>query len=101
MATVRRMVIAPFLQIGKEEPKIPFLRVLAFNRRGAELMKNIKKNSDIPIVTVFTPELASRTEFAEQIELERRATDIFQLSTPTVGASFSDFTRKITLSGEE
>ena len=101
MATVRRMVIAPFLQIGKEEPKIPFLRVLAFNRRGAELMKNIKKNSDITLVTVFTPELASRTEFAEQIELERRATDIFQLSTPTVGASFSDFTRKITLSGEE
>lgn len=95
MATVRRMVIAPFLRIKKEEPDLPFLRVLAFNERGAEIMKNIKKSSELPLVTNFTPELAARPEFAEQIELERRATDIFALSTPVISDAFSDYTEKI------
>lgn len=97
MATVRRMIIAPFLGIKKEEPTIPFLHVLAFNAHGAEMMKNIKKSSDLPLITNFTPELAARTEFAEQIALERRATDIFSLATPVIGSAFSDYTEKITM----
>lgn len=95
MATVRRMVIAPFLKIKKEEPDLSFLRVLAFNERGAEIMKNIKKSSKLPLMTNFSPELAARPEFAEQIELERRATDIFALSTPVISDAFSDYTEKI------
>lgn len=95
MATVRRMVIAPFLKIKKEEPDLSFLRVLAFNERGAEIMKNIKKSSELPLMTNFTPELAARPEFAEQIGLERRATDIFALSTPVISDAFSDYTEKI------
>ena len=97
MATVRRMIIAPFLGIKKAEPTIPFLRVLAFNARGAEIMKNIKKSSDLPLITNFTPELAAVSEFAEQIVLERRATDIFSLATPVIGSAFSDYTEKITM----
>ena len=97
MATVRRMIIAPFLGIKKEEPTIPFLRVLAFNSRGAEIMKNVKKSSGLPLITNFTPELAAVPEFAEQIALERRATDIFSLATPVIGSAFSDYTEKITM----
>ena len=97
MATVRRMIIAPFLGIKKAEPTIPFLRVLAFNARGAEIMKNIKKSSDLPLITNFTPELAAVPEFAKQIALERRATDIFSLATPVMGSAFSDYTEKITM----
>lgn len=97
MATVRRMIIAPFLGIKKEEPTIPFLRVLAFNSRGAEIMKNVKKSSGLPLITNFTPELAALSEFAEQITLERRATDIFSLATPVIGSAFSDYTEKITM----
>ena len=97
MATVRRMIIAPFLGIKKEEPTIPFLRVLAFNSRGAEIMKNVKKSSGSPLITNFTPELAAVPEFAEQIALERRATDIFSLATPVIGSAFSDYTEKITM----
>ena len=97
MATVRRMIIAPFLGIKKAEPTIPFLRVLAFNSRGAEIMKNVKKSSGLPLITNFTPELAAVPEFAEQIALERRATDIFSLATPVIGSAFSDYTEKITM----
>ncbi len=97
MATVRRMIIAPFLGIKKAEPTIPFLRVLAFNSRGAEIMKNVKKSSGLPLITNFTPELAAFPEFAEQIALERRATDIFSLATPVIGSAFSDYTEKITM----
>ena len=101
MATVRRMVIAPFLGIKKEESPISYLRVLAFSKRGAELMKNIKKNSDLPLITNFTPELAARPEFAEQIALERKATDLFSLSTPVIGSAFSDYTEKIAMIREK
>lgn len=97
MATVRRMIIAPFLGIKKAEPTIPFLRVLAFNSRGAEIMKNVKKSSGLPLITNFTPELAALSEFAEQIALERQATDIFSLATPVIGSAFSDYTEKITM----
>ena len=97
MATVRRMLIAPFLGIKKEEPTIPFLRVLAFNSRGAEIMKNVKKSSGLPLITNFTPELAALSEFAEQIALERRATDLFSLAMPVIGSAFSDYTEKITM----
>lgn len=97
MATVRRMIIAPFLGIKKEEPTIPFLRVLAFNSCGAEIMKNVKKSSGLPLITNFTPELAAVPEFAEQIALERRATDLFSLAMPVIGSAFSDYTEKITM----
>ncbi len=97
MSTVRRMVIAPFLGIKKEEPPISFLRVLAFGKRGAEIMKNIKKSSELPLVTNFTPELAANPEFARQIETERRASDVFSLATPVIGSAYSDFTQKTSM----
>ena len=38
----------------KDLPQIPYIRVLAFNNKGREIIKTIKNSSDIEIITKFS-----------------------------------------------
>ena len=38
----------------KDLKELPYLRVLAFNDRGCEILKEIKKNSEIEVITKFS-----------------------------------------------
>lgn len=63
-----------------------YARVLAFNDRGTELLKQMKKNASIPIITKTTSYLDSKkrcqqklTTFEEMLAIDTYATELYNL----------------------
>ena len=74
-ARLRRALIAGALELPAELPLLPppYLRALAFNRRGAALLKKMRSAAAIPVVqTGREAETAAPAFFA----VEKRATDL-------------------------
>lgn len=90
MATVKRAVISAYLRI-KNRPlcPVPYVHVLAFSETGREMIKQIPEN-----VTVVSNLSKIKDVFPDFADEERRATDLFFLSTPEIGPGFSEYTRK-------
>lgn len=78
-ARIRRIIINYFLGITAEDLKtpIPYIRVLGFNRNGAELIRNA--DAKLPIITKAA-DIAGMGESAQRIfSAECRAGDIYSL----------------------
>ena len=79
MSRLRRMLLCLFLGITQEmiETPPPYLRALAFNDRGRQLLREMK--GERPIVTGTVPDTPeARSYYA----LERRAADLYGLFAP-------------------
>lgn len=75
---LRRMLLCLFLGLSQADMnrEIPYLRVLAFNDRGRELLRGMKETSRYPLVSGAVP---SAPEAQEYFALESRATDLYGL----------------------
>lgn len=84
LSRIRRMVLAAYLGVTADMTKepVPYIRVLAANSRGQELLKKMKKTASVPILT--KPASAKKLpENARRIfELEVRASDLYALLYP-------------------
>lgn len=81
LSRIRRTLLCLFLGIDREKLALvpPYLRVLAFNDRGREVLSGIKKSGGLPIVSGQIPDTeAARTYF----QMEARATDLYGLFAP-------------------
>lgn len=84
MARLRRMIVMAYLGIKTtdrtEAP--PYIKVLAFNNRGRELIREADGKSGVPIITkpahAKKPDAKGRALF----ELEAHATDLYVLGYP-------------------
>lgn len=90
MSRIRRIVLSAFLGIDNTQfGKIPgYIRVLAANSRGLEMLESARKVSKLPIV-LRTSELKSDPVFA----CECTATDLFGLACECPIPCATDFTR--------
>jgi hypothetical protein len=60
--------------------KPEYIRVLGFNKTGEEILRDCRKNSEMPIILKAT-EIKQLSEKAQKMfELENRATDLYLLS---------------------
>ena len=77
---LQRMLLCAYLGLTEELQKqpIPYIRVLAMNSRGQELMRSLRKSSDLPIL--HPGEEAPQSPYAG---LERRAEDLYGLFRQT------------------
>lgn len=80
-ARLRRLVLWAYLGLtAADRPDHPpYIRVLGFNARGQELLRQMKKSAALPVITkpahtAKLPEQARRL-----FELERRCTDLYDL----------------------
>ena len=72
-ARLRRILMCLYLGIKKEDIiELPYIRVLALNEKGAEILKRAKKSSSIPIVT----SLSEAKKISSIAEKEAFATDM-------------------------
>lgn len=73
---LQRMLLCALLGLTEEMQKepIPYIRVLAMNERGQELMRVIRKRSDVPVL--HPGEGAPKSPYSE---LERRTEDLYGL----------------------
>ena len=73
---LQRMLLCAYLGLTEDMLKepVPYIRVLAMNSRGQELMRDLRKNSAVPIL--HPGEEAPRGAYAQ---MERRAEDLYGL----------------------
>ncbi len=93
-ARLRRLVMSAFLgiEVGVRTQCPPYLRVLAFNERGRELLREIKERGILPIVTKPSHGLALSGAAGALFALEGRCTDLYALCYPTVRPSGLEYT---------
>ncbi len=84
-ARIRRIVLSTLLGLTAEmaSKPVPYIRVLGFNQRGAELLREMKKSASLPIVTKAADVADLSTEAKEMFALECRATDVYNLLSET------------------
>ncbi len=94
---LRRIILCALLGITKRDVSlsVPYIRVLGFNSKGAQLLKEMKGKSKLPIITKKA-DLSSLGEEAQRVyDLECRARDIFSLALPVPDESGKEMTDKI------
>ncbi len=82
LARIRRLVLSAFLGVDNSffMQKPEYVRVLGFNKKGEEIIRACRKNSEIPIVLKAT-EINNLSPTAQKMfQLENRATDLYMLS---------------------
>lgn len=95
---IRRIIINALLNITKENLKqpVPYLRVLAFNEKGAGLLGEIKKSGTLPIITNVADGYKNLNDRAKMIfDIDLLASDIYSLATDKVKNCGEDFTRAV------
>lgn len=94
---LRRIVICALLGITKSDfsAPIPYIRVLGFNKKGAEVLKQAKNNAVLPVVTKSS-DLKYMDSHAEKFfELECKSRDIFSLCLPYPDICGKEMTDKL------
>ncbi len=96
LSRVRRMVLCAFL--GVETARLlqppPYIRVLGFNARGAEILARAKDTASLPVGTSLADMVRLGGDGKRFAELEAAATDLFVLCAPDAQACGLDFTMK-------
>ena len=81
MSRIRRMILCAWLGILCEDSKgePPYIRVLAANEKGCEMLRDIKKKTELPIIT--KPAAAKGMKI---FMLEAKATALYNLTAPDI-----------------
>ncbi len=92
LARIRRLVLSAFLGLDNSYfmKPLPYVRVLGFNKKGKDVIKQAKGNSNTPIVTKVS-EIKDSPVFA----VESKATDLYNLSLRTPKPCGTEYTFKI------
>lgn len=97
MAKVKRVILS--LLIGITEIQIqclpPYARVLAFNKKGKEILALTKKTKKIPVGTSLAKLGRLDCDAHYFAELESRATDIYSLAWEKIRPAEQDYRKKI------
>ena len=92
-ARIRRLALWAFLGMTQaDRPQAPsYLRVLGFNDRGRELLKEMKTAAKLPIITKPAHIRELSPEAQQLFKLECRGTDLFGLCFDTPKPKGLDF----------
>lgn len=79
-ARIRRIILKAYLGITKEyTEKVPYIRILGFNSKGQEILAQIKKSANLPIISRYG-DIDALDEYGKTLfELECRCTDLYNL----------------------
>lgn len=97
LSKIRRIILCSYLGITKKDLKrdIPYIRILGFNSSKTELLKNIKKNSSLPIITKKSDVDNLNSNSKHIFNLEVVSTDLYNLSTPQIQKCGLDISQKM------
>lgn len=83
---IRRIVTSLWLGIKAEDAQaeVPYIRVIGFNERGREILKASKESAKLPVIMKTSQIQALSKEARHVFELECKATDLYNLTTPRI-----------------
>ncbi|MGN1316715.1 MAG: nucleotidyltransferase family protein [Acutalibacteraceae bacterium] len=96
---LRRIVLCSLLGIKKEDvlTKVPYIRVLGFNEKGAQLLKTAKETASLPIITKSSETDVLGDDAKRVFALECFARDVFSLALPKADFCGKEMTDKIVI----
>ncbi|MBD5148025.1 MAG: nucleotidyltransferase family protein [Oscillibacter sp.] len=86
-ARLRRMVLRAYLGLTDTPGEVPYLRVLAANARGRELLARMRTTASLPVVTKPADVRRLGGSAQELFRLEARAADLYALAYPDLRAA--------------
>ncbi len=91
-ARLRRLALSAFLKAKKDDipEKVPYIRILGCNVVGADVLKDARINSKIPVIMRSTALKDDKT-----FEFEAKASDIYALSQSIPDPCGSEFTNGV------
>ena len=89
-ARLRRMVLWAYLGLtpAKLPERVAYLRVLAANARGRELLGRMRQTASLPVLTKPADVRRLPVDARQQLELEARSTDLYTLAYPSLAAAW-------------
>ena len=92
-ARLSRIITCAYLGITREcaDVQPQYIRVLAFNERGTEILKEMKKTAALPVLTTARSFKALDENARAMLDIDLRASDLFALCTPIVQRCGEDF----------
>lgn len=90
MSRVKRAVAYAMLGMTREDAALSpaYLRVLAFNERGQEILRAVKKTATLPVYHSFAK---LERDFPVYARKEALATELFRLGLPKIQPTFSEY----------
>ena len=76
-SAVRRAVLCGYLQIPSGLPSLSYLRPLAFNGRGREILRQIKNKATLPLCNTLSPDMIGDP----LVKLQLRGDEIYALTS--------------------
>lgn len=77
---IRRIILRAYMGITKEYSQdVPYIRILGFNKKGNEILSQMKKSAALPIISRYS-DIKELNDFGKSLfELECRCTDLYNL----------------------
>ncbi|MCM1115783.1 MAG: nucleotidyltransferase family protein [Clostridium sp.] len=77
---IRRIILRSYLGITANYKKTaPYIRILGFNEKGRDILAEIKKNANLPIISRYN-DIANLDDYGKSLfALECKCTDLFNL----------------------
>lgn len=92
LARLRRMVFWAYLGLPPAPPEAPpYLRLLAANRRGRDLLARMRKTAALPVLTKPAAVCRMPPEARRLFELEARASRLYALAYPDPAAAVDEW----------
>ena len=85
LARIRRLVFSSFLGLNKslQNTLPPYIRILGFNKKGMEILKEMKKTAELPIITRHSDVFKSQNDsILKFFNIESKASDLYSFFTP-------------------
>lgn len=76
LSRIRRIILRAYLGIDDNSAQAPYIRILGFNSTGRDLLSEMKKTADLPIITKYS-DCSNNTR--EYFEKECLYTDLYNL----------------------
>ena len=91
-ARLRRLILSAFLKAKADDipTSVPYIRILGCNGIGADVLKDARANSKLPVIMRSTALKGDKT-----FEFEARASDIYTLSQSVPDPCGSEFTNGV------
>lgn len=93
-ARLNRIIAYAYLGINKEIVRFPpkYIRVLAFNDKGTEILKVMKKTAKLPVIMSPAKDIQKLDEAGRKMLLtDIRASDLYGLLTPGIQSCGEDY----------
>ncbi len=96
LARIRRILISALLTVNKNRLLAfpPYVRILGSNQKGLEILARMKTTCLLPVDFSLSRLGQESEKTRECVEMESRATDIFELACAVRGECGSDYTAK-------